>query len=101
MISRSDKFISRTAAQMSAAYSCWIQSRVCVSGTETHSRSSSALRKTALDNQLSKAPLLIFPESCCLIRSQMFIPQSQSAQFLHKFSTGCGKATVQVLELFG
>jgi hypothetical protein len=29
----------------------------------------------------------------------MFIPQSQSAQVLHMFSTACGKAKVQVLEL--
>src|ERR1700734_3851762 len=99
-ISRSERFISRTANQMSAEYSCWIQSRVCVSGTDTHNRSPSPLTKAALDSQLSNASVLILPEICCLIRSQIFILLSQSAQFLHMFSTGCGKAIIQVLVLF-
>src|SRR5271156_4834245 len=101
MISRSDTFISRTADQISAEYSCWIQSLVCVSGTATHNRSPSALTKTALESQLLKASVLILPEICCLMRSQMFILRSQSAQFMHNFSTSCGKTIVQVLELFG
>src|ERR1700734_1415834 len=86
---------------MSAEYSCWIQSLVCVSGTATHNRSPSALTKTALESQLLKASVLILPEICCLIRSQIFIRRSQSAQFMHKFSTTCGKYRVQVFVLFG
>src|SRR4029077_3180843 len=95
------RFSLWVADQICGAYSCSIQSRVAESGTLTQSLGPSALRKKVFDSQFWYASRLMFSEINFLICSQLFILLSQSAHFLHNFSTACGKPIIQTFDSEG